>query len=368
MRRVIMHRNAGGVAPTWYHAGPDGLRFASNLNDLVEATGEAARLAPGVMASYVHCGQLPWGATLFDGIASLLPGETLTWDPSGLSRFARCRSLVVDATSGRDGVLARVLTDYAAYRPAAVTLLSGGAGSRRLQSMWNGMMAGPGLPSSYSLAVDNSHSWSNTDDALNAAHDLGTCHTLVPAEAFPDALCSAVAATGEPPPDELTPYFGQLGATLAQDGISAVLAGDGNDALLSPARGGLLRRLGLLAPAAADSRAVLDRAALRSVLLQSAGVDLLCPYLDSRVLRLAIAPPVAQPSWLPPASWLAPGGCLRPFVERLDDYPNIDRSALAPGALFRLVCCDIWRKYFAAGFVSPRQDSPSSPAIPIRAA
>jgi hypothetical protein len=276
--------------------------------------------------------------------------------------------MVVDVSNGRDAVLARVLTDYAAHRPAAVTLLSGGAGSRRLQALWNGLIPGPGLPSSYSLAVDAPHCWSDTDDALNAAHDLGTSHTLVAAEVFPDALCSAVAATGETPPDEMTPYFAQLGSALREEGISAVLAGDGNDALLSPARGGLLRRLGLLAPATADARAVLDRAALRSVILQSAGVDLLCPYLDSRVLRLAIAPPTAQPRWLPPAHWLAPGGCLRPFIERLDEYPEINRSILGTGGLFRLVCCDIWRKHFAAGFVPQRPDGISSPAIRVRAA
>ncbi len=367
-RRVLLHRNVGGVAPTWYHAGPDGLRFAGNLTELVEAVGEVPRPAPGVLAEYVRSGQLPLGATLFDGFGRLLPGETLTWDPAGLSRFAVCSSRVVEVADGRDAVLARVLTDHVARSPGAVTLLSGGAGSRRLQALWNGLTPWAGLPSSFSVALDAAHAWGETVEAIQAAHDLGSRHTLVLAEAFGDALRSAVAASGEPPPDELTPHFPRLGAALTRQGVTAVLSGDGSEALLAPARVGLLRRLGLLAPAAADLTAALERAALRSVLLQEAGVELLCPYLDSRVLRLAVAPTTPQAGRLPPAAWLAPGGCLRSFVDTLDKYSDIDPAPLSPAALYRLVCCDLWRKHFIAGAMPRPTDSPSSTGIPVRAA
>jgi asparagine synthetase B (glutamine-hydrolysing) len=108
---------------------------------------------------------------------------------------------------------------------------------------------------------------------------------------------------------------------------------------------------------------------------------LLCPFLDSRVVRLAmnLAPSVRfrfrrpkdllkrslarqAPAFLatrkklgfgqPIFEWLAPGGQLRPLVERIEDYPFVDRGALERSLaqpnwfLYSLLCYDLWHKRF----------------------
>jgi asparagine synthase (glutamine-hydrolysing) len=125
----------------------------------------------------------------------------------------------------------------------------------------------------------------------------------------------------------------------------------------------------------------MDSASLWTTLFNRAGADLLCPFLDSRVLRLALnlAPEVrfrfrrpkdtlkralarlapvelAQRSKLgfgqPIFEWLAPGGSLRPLVERIAPYDFVDADALARSRerptwfLYSLLCYDLWHKLF----------------------
>jgi asparagine synthase (glutamine-hydrolysing) len=124
-----------------------------------------------------------------------------------------------------------------------------------------------------------------------------------------------------------------------------------------------------------------DSASLWATLFHAAGADLLCPFLDSRMLRMAVnLPPAVRYRFrrpkdvlkraldrLAPADlarrrklgfgqpifeWLAPGGQLRPLVERIDDHDFIDRDALADAKarpnwfLYSLLCYDLWHKLF----------------------
>ncbi len=125
----------------------------------------------------------------------------------------------------------------------------------------------------------------------------------------------------------------------------------------------------------------MDSAALWATLFARAGADLLCPFLDSRVLRLALTLPAhvrfpfRQPKDLlkralrrhVPASfvrrpklgfgqpifeWLSPGGQLRPLVERIAPHPFVDPRTLARSRarptwfLYSLLCYDLWHKLF----------------------
>jgi asparagine synthase (glutamine-hydrolysing) len=125
----------------------------------------------------------------------------------------------------------------------------------------------------------------------------------------------------------------------------------------------------------------MDSAGLWATLFHRAGADLLCPFLDSRLLRLALnlRPEVryrfrrpkdllkralarrapaelatrvklgfAQPIF----EWLAPGGQLRPLVERIGahsflDRPTFERVLGKPTwFLSSLLVYDIWHKMF----------------------
>jgi hypothetical protein len=125
----------------------------------------------------------------------------------------------------------------------------------------------------------------------------------------------------------------------------------------------------------------MDSASLWTTLFNRAGADLMCPFLDSRVLRLALnlAPEVrfrfrrpkdllkqalarlapaelAQRSKLgfgqPIFEWLAPGGLLRPLVDRIAPYDFVDAASLTRTRarptwfLYSLLCYDLWHKLF----------------------
>jgi asparagine synthase (glutamine-hydrolysing) len=116
-------------------------------------------------------------------------------------------------------------------------------------------------------------------------------------------------------------------------------------------------------------------------LFNHAGADLFCPFLDSRMLRLALSLPPAvrypfrRPKELlkralenvaPPGlarrrklgfgqpifEWLGPGGQLRPLVDRIGAHdflrPHVLEQAKARPNwfLYSLLCYDLWHKLF----------------------
>jgi asparagine synthase (glutamine-hydrolysing) len=125
----------------------------------------------------------------------------------------------------------------------------------------------------------------------------------------------------------------------------------------------------------------MDSAGLWATLFHRAGADLLCPFLDSRVLALALNLPAAvrypfrRPKDLlkrallrhgpaelatrcklgfgqPIFEWLAPGGQLRPLVEEIAPYdfvdgPTLQRVRQRPTwFLYSLLVYDLWHKLF----------------------
>ncbi len=125
-----------------------------------------------------------------------------------------------------------------------------------------------------------------------------------------------------------------------------------------------------------------DSASLWTTLFHHAGTDLFCPFLDSRMLRTALEPAAGAALPLPPSQgaaqagacerlappelarrrklgfgqpifeWLAPGGQLRPLVERIGPHDflrpaALERARLRPDwFLYSLLCYDVWHKLF----------------------
>ncbi len=125
----------------------------------------------------------------------------------------------------------------------------------------------------------------------------------------------------------------------------------------------------------------MDSASLWTTIFNHAGADLLSPYLDSRIVRLALnlSPKVRfrfrQPKDLlkralarlapadlayrrklsfgqPIFQWLAPGGSLRPLVDRIAAYEFVDPDVLErvrqrpTWFLYSLLVYDLWHKLF----------------------
>jgi asparagine synthase (glutamine-hydrolysing) len=144
-----------------------------------------------------------------------------------------------------------------------------------------------------------------------------------------------------------------------------------------------------------------DTAALWTGLFHKAGVDLVCPWLDSRLVRVAWGMPPAvrfpfrRPKGLlkralerhlpaalvhrpklsfgqPVFEWLAPGGQLRTLAEQAGGHdflpPRAFRTALArPGwFLYSLVCYDVWHKLFVERTIPrPRPATEYRPGEPL---
>ena len=124
-------------------------------------------------------------------------------------------------------------------------------------------------------------------------------------------------------------------------------------------------------------------ASLTAALFQHAGAMLLCPFLDSRMLRLVANLEEGQrfhfrrPKMLlkhslerhghadiayrpklcfgqPIFEWLSPGGQLRPLVDQIDRYDFVRPDVLASVRerptwfLYNLLCYDLWHKLFIA--------------------
>lgn len=166
-------------------------------------------------------------------------------------------------------------------------------------------------------------------------------------------------------------------ACFGEDGVAGALAY--RRGLLDPLAVGndpreRLHAIGYLGEAA-------DSASLWSTLFDRAGGQLCCPYLDSRLVRLALSLephrrfPYRRPKDLlkralarhvgkelayrfklgfgqPVFEWMAPGGQLRPWVERIGDYDFVPSKVRAAAMeqpnwfLYSLLCYDLWHKLF----------------------
>jgi len=124
-----------------------------------------------------------------------------------------------------------------------------------------------------------------------------------------------------------------------------------------------------------------NTASLKTTLFNVAGNDLLCPFLDSRLLRLVLNLSQRErfrfrkPKELlkrslarhghaelayrrklgfgqPIFEWMSPGGCLRPLVDEIESYAFVPAETLRQAKdrpswfLYSLLCFDLWHKMF----------------------
>jgi hypothetical protein len=141
----------------------------------------------------------------------------------------------------------------------------------------------------------------------------------------------------------------------------------------------------------------MDSAGLWATLFASAGADLLCPFLDSRVLRFAlnlppeVRYPFRRPKDLlkralmrhgpedlatrcklgfgqPIFEWLAPGGQLAPLVDEIGEHDFVDPRTLErvrqrpTWFLYSLLCYDRWHKLFIERPRAARGERPAAEA------
>jgi asparagine synthase (glutamine-hydrolysing) len=233
----------------------------------------------------------------------------------------------------------------------------------------------------------------------NAVHNAGLLRRLVPGRAarrLLAAVCGLVRRQSLAAAFRLSNELYDLGsphhpvnrvAAFADREAVAACFGPAAAAAASAGRRALLDRFAVpddpmdRLHAAGFLGEAMDSAALWTTLFDRAGGELLCPFLDSRVVRLALGLPphvrypFRQPKDLlkralarhvpadlvrrpklgfgqPIFEWLAPGGQLRPLVERIGNHDFVDPATLARTRarptwfLYSLLCYDLWHKLF----------------------
>jgi asparagine synthase (glutamine-hydrolysing) len=140
----------------------------------------------------------------------------------------------------------------------------------------------------------------------------------------------------------------------------------------------------------------MDSAGLWTTLFNQSGADLLCPFLDSRLVRFGLSLPshlrypFRKPKELlkraltrfvpagmarrvklgfgqPIFEWLSTGGQLRPLVDQIQPHEFIQPAALdqarqRPGwFLYSLLCYDLWHRLFIERSLARPVSDPSSP-------
>jgi asparagine synthase (glutamine-hydrolysing) len=76
---VFLARDRLGIKPLFYQATGDRLLFASELKSILQDPQVPRRLNLEAVHSYLAYGYVPGNCCIFDGIAKLPPGHTLTW-------------------------------------------------------------------------------------------------------------------------------------------------------------------------------------------------------------------------------------------------------------------------------------------------
>lgn len=82
-RRLLLVRDRLGIKPLYYHDGPEGLVFASEIKALLEHPGVPRELDPEALDLYLSLRYVPGPRTLFRGIRKLPPGHLLVCDRDG---------------------------------------------------------------------------------------------------------------------------------------------------------------------------------------------------------------------------------------------------------------------------------------------
>jgi asparagine synthase (glutamine-hydrolysing) len=236
--RLAIYRNFISTAFTYYTLEQDTLLFASTMSALLAASGRPARVRGGVLPSLFLYRFVSGPATMADRVYRLEPGELLTFAGEGL-RVERVRTLgdlrgdpipPGPAVAVVERTMADVLTDIRAHAPDATNLLSGGVDSSYIQAIWN--RDHPGTPRSACAALKHDMTRLDLEYAVEVPRLLATEHRIVEVdEPMGQLLPQTIQAIGEMPNHVQSCYYGFLARKLRQEGVSAVLCGEGADSL-----------------------------------------------------------------------------------------------------------------------------------------
>src|SRR5450631_629317 len=226
-RRLLLVRDRLGIKPLYYQLLPDGIAFASELKAL-RVLGRPAIERSAVRDFLVH-GYIPAPKTIYQGIAKLPAGHTLTWEDGRVSieRYWHPSYAIVSRTKDDtlqrlDEVLRLVVPAHTLSDVPVGVFLSGGMDSALTAYYLD-------APRTFSLGFDV-RDRSELAAARAAALHLHTLHTemIAPTADFGAALDAMPHLFDEPFGDSAA-WSNYLIAQFARREVTVALSGEGGD-------------------------------------------------------------------------------------------------------------------------------------------
>jgi asparagine synthase (glutamine-hydrolysing) len=226
-RRLTLARDRLGIKPLYYRHLPDGLAFASELKALLVL--DDPKIDASAVQDYLFHGYVPAPKSIYQGIAKLPAGHTLTWQDGRvhIERYWE-PSIAIKARSADetlaelDALLREVIPAHTLADVPVGVFLSGGIDSALTAWYLE-------APHTYSLGFDAKER-SELAGARAAAAHLGTVHTEMTAQAadFEQALDAIPRIFDEPFADSAA-WSNYLIAQFARREVTVALSGEGGD-------------------------------------------------------------------------------------------------------------------------------------------
>lgn len=310
-QRLFIARDRLGVKPLYYYEAPGLFLFSSEVRSLLATELVPRSVDPEGVASYLAFGAVQDPLTLVEGVRSIPPGHTLTWD-GGRLRIQKYWSLAevaarpaptdspqeaVNAIRERllEAVSQRLISDV----PLGI-FLSGGVDSSSIVALTREVRSGP--PNTFSVVFGESE-FDESGYSNLVARVFGSCHRqikLTEAQLQQD-IPYTLAAMDQPTIDGVNTYVISHAVKLA--GITVALSGLGGDEVFGgysnflsvPQMMVLQRYAGWIGPVAQVAQVMLARGQTnrltKAVALGSGQYHGKHPYFLSRTLFL---PPTAR--------------------------------------------------------------------------
>lgn len=239
---LFLARDRVGERPLYYAVDADGfLLFASELRGVVVGLGAPPRLAPRAVADYFAYGYVPDPKSIFEGIAKLAPGHSLTLrrgEAAGPPRPRAYWDIAFEAgepagVDRREELVERLRESVAMRRMSDVPLgsfLSGGVDSSGIVALMAGLSEQPVQTSS--IGFDDP-AFDERPYARMVAERYGTDHVERAVDVDSCAMIETLAGVyGEPFADSSAlPTY--LVSKLARERVTVAMSGDGGDELFA---------------------------------------------------------------------------------------------------------------------------------------
>jgi asparagine synthase (glutamine-hydrolysing) len=240
-RRLFLARDRTGKKPLYYHRGSSFFAFGSEIKALLAHAGVPRGVALSALPQLFLYGYVPNPATLYEGIAQVAPGHSVTVESSGEMRVRQYwdwtfpeRPLQIGAREAAERLRALLTAAVKRRLVADVPLgafLSGGLDSSIVVAIMAGLGAGP--LKTFSIGFAGDPAFDETAYAKLVARRYGTTHTTFVVEPKAFDLLERFVEVYDGPFGDSSGIPTYLLSELTRRHVTVALNGDGGDELFA---------------------------------------------------------------------------------------------------------------------------------------